>query len=34
LLAGDSQISVYGVFVQGAGAAGDTEAAAQFFHWP
>jgi hypothetical protein len=33
-LAGDSQISVYGVFVQGAGAAGDTEAAAQFFHWP
>lgn len=33
-LAGDSQISVYGVFVQGAGAAGDAEAAAQYFHWP
>ncbi|MFT3707748.1 MAG: hypothetical protein QM817_08780 [Archangium sp.] len=33
-LAGDSQISVYGVFVQGAGLAGDVEAPAQYFHWP
>ncbi|MBL8912221.1 MAG: hypothetical protein JNM17_16135 [Archangium sp.] len=33
-LAGDSQISVYGVFIEGAGVAGDVEAPAKFFHWP
>lgn len=33
-LAGDSQISVYGVFIEGAGVAGDVEAPARYFHWP
>lgn len=33
-LASDGQISVYGVFVQGVGVAGDAEGPAQYFHWP
>lgn len=33
-LAADGQISVYGVFIQGVGVAGDAEGPAQYFHWP
>ncbi|MFO0597708.1 MAG: hypothetical protein U0228_20545 [Myxococcaceae bacterium] len=33
-IATDSQISAYGVFIEGAGVAGDVEAPAQYFHWP
>jgi hypothetical protein len=33
-LTADQQISVYGVFIPGNGAAGDTEGPARFFSWP
>lgn len=33
-LTADGQISVYGVFIQGSGIAGDVEGPAQFFHYP
>ncbi len=33
-LTADGQISVYGVFIQGTGVAGDVEGPAQYFHWP
>ena len=33
-LTADGQISVYGVFIEGAGQSGDLEGPAQYFHWP
>jgi hypothetical protein len=33
-LTADGQISVYGVFIQGSGIAGDIEGPAQIFHYP
>jgi hypothetical protein len=33
-LTADTQISVYGAFIEGSGVANDVEGPAQYFHWP